>query len=551
MSQSNISCKYKWIGSPFNLNNFYYRGKSYFVLDKETNERIQVAFVDLGFKFALNPKLHNQEFFDFCAQTAPDIFTQLPIEIQTSEMQENIAKNTTQFDMLKYMNLEKLLMDCGKTKVEEICITLIKKYGNAICYLPDNFMYSKILDAAVIYHKSGLSKIALEYKTLERCILSVNIWGSSLKAVPKEFWNNEVEHLGEKIKLYELAIKVDGISLKLLPLELKTPTICETAVMSNSEAIVHVPPKYITKEFMQKLYDNGIKISSKNKKYIDECLKLYGENNGILDKNDPNFFTQIESSSLKESSNYNNIPLAILPKIINRKILTVLSARQINTLGKLFELYETPNFAKMFPRMSYAEINGTVNILKCQLFNNNPLIDFDEKITINFLMNKLGITSRTAHIIEACYRDKSIGYLITIVLFKDINLPNIVRIDDITHIDCINRELKTRLSNEAYDEIYEKLSIIVNYYQKRQASLKKSPITNLVQNELDKTIDNKKINNNQEIKNTDAEHIADILTEMAEINKIMTMLSSRIEALNITLQQLGISNKGVTKKHEK
>lgn len=538
--------RYEWIGEPFDYKEFSWKGKKFFVLDKETSEKILVVAYNVNsYKPVLVSKLNNKQFIDFCADTAPDIFVVLSKDVQNAEMQEKIAKATKQFDMFRYMNLDKLLTEGGEEKLEEVCLILIKRFGNAICYLEDKFMTSKILDEAVLYHRSGLSKIDLKYKDLYRCILSVAKWGTTLKSVPKEYWDSEVEYLGEKIKLYELAIKADGLALKLLSVELKTLSICKTAVKSNSEAIVYVPPKYITPEFIQELYDEGVNISSKNMEYVNESLKIYAENNGIFKAEEIlTLPDSLESKSSEQYQKYKDISLENFSKIINKETLQILFNKGIKTLDDLLNLSSNPEFIKMFPKISYTTINGNINILNCKLFNTNPMIDFNVPITSELLSNKLGISSRIGHKLEDTYNEKTLGYLATVILLKDIELPNIINPNDIQYIETINQGIRRRFSEETFNELYEKFSILINYYKNRQSSIIDLVATNLIEGKTNNGEENT-LEKIQDVK------IVEILKEMSEINKEMSKLNARIAVLNETLQQLNTSEKGVSRRRGK
>lgn len=143
---------------------------------------------------------------------------------------------------------------------------------------------------------------------------------------------------------------------------------------------------------------------------------------------------------------YENMMLANLTNFFSNNALIKLSEYQILTLKDLFEKFEDDDFSKSFEQTSIKlknEILGTVKLLRCKYFGENPQIDYD-----NF-PSSFGFSSR---IVQAFSLYSNVGISPEILL-------EMARNDDFSQL--IRRR---NIGVSAVQEIRNKVMIIYNYY---------------------------------------------------------------------------------------
>lgn len=464
--------RYEWVdGRIFRNKDFIQTGANsrFYVKDLMSGESILVATWKMQGRnkiVKVDERLYNQEFWNFCMVTALELLDYTPKEFQTFEIQKTMVETTKRVDMFKNIDLERLQHECGIDKLEEVCLTLINRLPRAICNLPKEFMTANILDRAVIAHKNGLKNINRKYRTLKRCISSVVKYGITLEYVPEEFWGVELDSnnnpivgddvkLGASIKLYELAVYVNGKTLSVLPDALKDSFLCEIGVINNPDAIVDVPVSYITSEFLKKLYDAGKVVPAEHLEYVRKCVSQNEES-----------LLSPESEIFSCEEDYNKIELESLPTIIGKKTLEYLFNYKVHTVGDLLTVCSDTDIINNFSASMRGEILGLVNVLRCKYLNKDPEVDWVSPLTSVVLVTKLGISTRKANVLIKRYFGKSLMYIMLIILFENCDLEKTMDFDDLDELKRKHEFAKRTIQNELYSELYDKFMVLVEYYRK-------------------------------------------------------------------------------------
>jgi hypothetical protein len=125
-------------------------------------------------------------------------------------------------------------------KTEAMCLEAVKRSGQALEYVPDEFKTVELCLKAVKQWGSTLEFVPEELKTAEMCFEAVGRdgWPPALKFVPEEFKTAE---------LCLFAVRRDGMALEFVPAKFKTAELClEAMKQCASQAFEFVPDKLKT-----------------------------------------------------------------------------------------------------------------------------------------------------------------------------------------------------------------------------------------------------------------------------------------------------------------
>jgi len=140
-------------------------------------------------------------------------FIYVPKELITLEM-------VKYYTLSKYCNLQ--LVPKQYLSIEEICIEGVKREITNIAYIPKRFV------------------------TEEMAILALEAHGSNLEYIPRRLWTPKVCSI--LVKMDNQIVGLRAPNIRYLPMEKRTRELCEIAYKLNKAALVHFPPKFVTKE---------------------------------------------------------------------------------------------------------------------------------------------------------------------------------------------------------------------------------------------------------------------------------------------------------------
>lgn len=467
--------KYEWMNGVF-VNNDFWRGKNFplYVLNKETGMKNYFGHVHKdefkGKVMIMNPDLRDdQQFWDFACATAPDICCYVPRKFHTPELLKVIATNTSWKENLCWMNMERVEREAGKDVAEEIYAIMAFRFYEAISDIPVEYLTDKVVNPSLTKHILALSKLPIEQRTLDRCVLSVSTWGRSLRSVPEDKRCEVIETADGNRKLYEIALAVDPMSLSAVPDNELTSEICLNAVKRNPLAISYVPVRFITPDFVQELKENNVVLSPKDRCYLVECINVWAKRNGVIELPAVEFNMLLVSS---ENTELKSIKLVDMPYMFSKKILDKLESCGIINLSQLFEIFDNGSLvldSLFVSGDSSLELAGTINTLNCKFRGRDPKLDLDSR-DYSYMQSKLGLPKAFAR--EACNRGFSIGELL-----EELNEPYAKQIWNNFGCWC-------RVGEGTINSAIEKLAIISDYYSNITANKKRENEIEMLNEEL-------------------------------------------------------------------
>ncbi len=137
----------------------------------------------------------------------------------------------------------------------------------------------------------------------------------------------------------------------------------------------------------------------------------------------------------------------------SKKSLLTLRSKNIETLNQLFSVNGMKEFNKLFrSSVCYDEIKGTLNLLRCACFNEDPKIDLESKVIDRKLYSALGLSTVTLNSMPSSQELKAEGFTTVRNFFE--------YIQSVASTDNVDSFL---------NELALKTSIVLNYYsQKRE-----------------------------------------------------------------------------------
>ncbi len=348
---------------------------------------------------------NDYEFWKFVCTTSPSACRYAPKKFQTPDLIQVIANNTSYNHNLQSMNMAFLAKAKGREAALDIYKTMVKRFADALRDVPKDYWTDELVDIAINEHLAAFSILRREEKTDKRCITAVSKWGRTLRAVPNEKKKLLVQTADGEKRLYEIAVEVDGTSLKFVPKEERTFNLCLQACIQNIDAIDCVPPTVLTPYFINALTERSISVPPKHVSYVGECLKAYGKIDGLLSLNRDTGII----SHIPDNSSYRDVALDKLSLIISKPLLKKIAAKGITNLEELFTAYEREDFPTMFTSKTYAEISGVVNVLNCKFKDQDPMLDFSEG-SPDYMISKLGFSRKVANQME--HKGVHVGELI-------------------------------------------------------------------------------------------------------------------------------------------
>jgi hypothetical protein len=159
-----------------------------------------------------------------------------------------------------------------------LCKAAVKQDGRALEFVPHSFLTREICEIAIRQSALGWRHVPFYFKTLrfyETAVTHGSEAGEILESFPytsnnrwkRKIFNiavsrnaKELRHIREgfrSVKLYEMALRGDGLALAFVPLEDRTKALCKMAVSQNGEALQHVPESSRTKEICEIAVQNS------------------------------------------------------------------------------------------------------------------------------------------------------------------------------------------------------------------------------------------------------------------------------------------------------
>lgn len=150
----------------------------------------------------------------------------------------------------------------------DVCLKAVKNTGLALRFVPEQLITDEIVDAALehsIYFADSKDGINDIYRfcsiELPKQYINREFYSYPISYVPYSLINDErlkksiqyspfsITELPRTPKeLYELAVSIDGLSLKFIPKRILNKRIINSAINSNPLAVAFVPQKYLTEE---------------------------------------------------------------------------------------------------------------------------------------------------------------------------------------------------------------------------------------------------------------------------------------------------------------
>ncbi len=400
--------KYEWMNGIF-IDSDFWKGKNFplYVLNKETGTKNYFGHVRndevKGKMMIMNPELRDDpEFWEFACATAPDICCYAPRKFHTSELLKIIAENTSYKENLQWMDIKKVEREAGSAAVEEIYAIMAARFYEAISDIPEEYLTDKVVNQALVNHILALSKLPVEQRTLERCLLSVSTWGKSLRSVPEDKKCTIVETTDDEKKLYEVALAVDPLSFKYVPTSELTPEMCLEFLKREPSLISSIPCRMITPEFVEKMYENKIILSPRERCYVKTSLKIWSQFYDVV-----KFNTELD---YEEDTDFSDIKLADMEYLFNKKIIEKLSRNGIVSIGQLLALGDNrERLNSLFSGDARLEVMGTIRVLNCKFRGINPNLDLDSSDRVD-MQSRMGLPKAFA--IEVSTRGLSIKDLL-------------------------------------------------------------------------------------------------------------------------------------------
>ena len=381
--------KYEW-GNGIFVNSVFWSGRNFplYVIEKETGVKQSFGHVRKdevkGAMMIMNPNLRDDyEFWKFACSTAPDICCYVPRKFHTSELLKIIAENTSWKENLQWMDIDKVEQEAGREAVEEIYSIMAARFYEAISDIPEEYLTDKVVNQALINHVLALSKLPVEHRNLERCLLSVSTWGKSLRSVPDDKKCALVETKDGEKKLYEVALTADPLAFKYVPVSELSSEMCLKYLKEEPSLISSIPAKMITPELVEKMNQNKIVFSPRERCYIKNSLKVWADFNDVV-----KFNTELDC---EEDAYFSDIKLTDIECLFNKKVVLKLNRNGIVSVGQLLALGENPErLDSLFSGDTRLELMGTINILNCKFRGINPELDLDSSDSV-YMQTKMGL----------------------------------------------------------------------------------------------------------------------------------------------------------------
>lgn len=153
---------------------------------------------------------------------------------------------------------------------------------------------------------------------------------------------------------------------------------------------------------------------------------------------------------------FENISLDDLKYFFVSESIIVLNKLGVNNLSGLFKLYDEGNLASYFPVRNYNRILRSVKLLRCKYLDEDPSIDIDNK-DIENNCDSLGLSIR-AYTCIVRYFNNLLDNNNSFNLFDFIREPN--SFEKLSNVRNLGRY--------ATEEVYERVMIVINYYDKHK-----------------------------------------------------------------------------------
>ncbi len=360
--------------------------------------------------------------------------------------------------------------DVGSLITQEVANDILKINIKTICHIPYKFITKEIAYKAMETDPLLIQFIPLEYQTLKYQKMLIDKKAEYLSFIDPSILTDEIIYyaLSKKVlvlgkipkerrtlELCEYAINNSGKALRFVPENIKTADLCFKAVVKYPSAIKYVPVEFLNQEFVDLLDSLGVVIPIKNRGYVDECLIAHKKLN--IEEQPLNIEESV-LNELKISSDYSDIKLESLSGLFTSASLNLLLQYDVSTVGGLLKVSDNSDFYGMLLNNSkavYKEISGAIKLLRCKYMDIDPLIEFidtgDKYSDMKDFSKEIGFSTRAKN-----------------ALLRGGISPK--RLLEIMHNPSEQASLY-RLKNAgetAVQEIIEKASIVVNFYDKKE-----------------------------------------------------------------------------------